>query len=78
MRNLPAVSFSYSGADSQEVLMNINRSGNKKHGGTFKCNSMEEITPNQMRLSQLIDYLDSPSARFVLDSISNYMLNLNC
>lgn len=29
--------------------MNINRTGNKK-GGAFKCNSTEEITPNQMRL----------------------------
>ncbi|KAK6281801.1 hypothetical protein POUND7_015626 [Theobroma cacao] len=44
-------SFSYSRSDSQEVSMNINRTGNKKQGGTFKCNSTTEITPNQMRSS---------------------------
>lgn len=49
---LPAVSFGYSDSDSQEVSMNINRTGNKKHGGTFKCNSTAEVTPNQMRLFQ--------------------------
>lgn len=32
--------------------MNINRTGNKKQGGTFKCNSTTEITPQQMRLAQ--------------------------
>lgn len=47
--SLPAVSFSYSSADSQGVLMNVNRIGNKKQGGTFKCNSITEITPNEMR-----------------------------
>lgn len=46
----PAVSFSYSNSESQEVSMNISRSGNKKEGRTFKCNSTAEITPNQMRL----------------------------
>ena len=44
-----AVSFSYSDSESQEVSMNINRTGNKKQGGTFKYNSKNEITPNQMR-----------------------------
>ncbi|KAL1216451.1 Meiosis-specific protein ASY1 [Cardamine amara subsp. amara] len=44
-----AFSFSYSDTDSQEVMMNINRTGNKKHGGTF--NSTADITPNQMRSS---------------------------
>lgn len=34
--------------------MNINRSGNKKQGGTFKCSSTEEITPNQMRLIRFL------------------------
>ncbi|GFY99977.1 DNA-binding HORMA family protein [Actinidia rufa] len=33
-----AFSFSYSSSDSQEVSMNINRTGNKKQRGTFKCN----------------------------------------
>ncbi|KAF5952818.1 hypothetical protein HYC85_010762 [Camellia sinensis] len=46
-----AFSFSYSNSNSQEVSMNINRTGNKKQGGTFKCNSMVEVTPNQMRSS---------------------------
>ncbi|KAL8037940.1 hypothetical protein ABFS82_11G071200 [Erythranthe guttata] len=45
-----AFSFSYSNTDSQEVTMNINRSGTKK-GGTFKYNSTTEITPSQMRSS---------------------------
>lgn len=48
---LAAVSFSYSNSDSQEVSMNVTRTGNKKQGGTFKCNSTAEITPNQMRYS---------------------------
>ncbi|XP_025886334.1 meiosis-specific protein ASY1 isoform X2 [Solanum lycopersicum] len=45
-----AFSFSYSSSDSEEVSMNVNRIGMKK-GGTFKCNSNTEITPNQMRSS---------------------------
>ncbi|WMV22821.1 hypothetical protein MTR67_016206 [Solanum verrucosum] len=45
-----AFSFSYSSSDSEEVSMNVNRIGMKK-GGTFKCNSTTEITPNQMRSS---------------------------
>ncbi|PHT48058.1 hypothetical protein CQW23_12266 [Capsicum baccatum] len=45
-----AFSFSYSSSDSEEVSMNINRIGTKK-GGTFKCNSITDITPNQMRNS---------------------------
>ena len=45
---LLAVSFSYSSSDSEEVSMNVNRVGMKK-GGTFKSNSTDEITPNQMR-----------------------------
>ncbi|KFK33077.1 hypothetical protein AALP_AA6G327400 [Arabis alpina] len=44
-----AFSFSYSDSDSQDVMMNINRTGNKKQGGTF--NSTADITPNQMRSS---------------------------
>ncbi|XP_027334869.1 meiosis-specific protein ASY1 [Abrus precatorius] len=46
-----AFSFSYSDSDKQEVSMNINRTGNKRQGGTFKCNSTTEITPQQMRSS---------------------------
>uniref|UniRef100_A0A1J3HDK5 HORMA domain-containing protein 1 n=1 Tax=Noccaea caerulescens TaxID=107243 RepID=A0A1J3HDK5_NOCCA len=42
-------SFSYSDSDSQDVMMNISRTGNKKHGGTF--NATADITPNQMRSS---------------------------
>ncbi|KAJ6702227.1 CYSTEINE PROTEASE FAMILY C1-RELATED [Salix koriyanagi] len=69
-------SFSYSNNESQEVSMNINRSGNKKQGGTFKCNSTTEITPMQMRSSackmvrtlvQLMRTLDKmPEERTVL------------
>lgn len=44
-----SVSFSYPNAQSQEVCMNFNRSGNKKQGGTFKCNATDEVTPNQMK-----------------------------
>ncbi|XP_020988149.1 meiosis-specific protein ASY1 isoform X2 [Arachis duranensis] len=40
-----------SDSEKQEVSMNINRTGNKKQGGTFKCNSTTEITPQQMRSS---------------------------
>ncbi|KAK7387582.1 hypothetical protein VNO78_28489 [Psophocarpus tetragonolobus] len=46
-----AFSFSYSDSDNQEISMNINRTGNKKNRGTFKCNSTTEITPQQMRSS---------------------------
>ncbi|TKY47765.1 HORMA domain-containing protein 1 [Spatholobus suberectus] len=46
-----AFSFSYSDSDKKEVSMNINRTGNKKQRGTFKCNSTTEITPQQMRSS---------------------------
>ncbi|KAK3040856.1 hypothetical protein RJ639_029200, partial [Escallonia herrerae] len=46
-----AFSFSYSNSDSQEVSMNVKRSGDKKQGGTFKCDSTTEVTPNQMRSS---------------------------
>ncbi|KAM3344399.1 meiosis-specific protein ASY1 [Capsicum galapagoense] len=70
-----AFSFSYSGSDSEEVSMNINRIGTKK-GGTFKCNSTTDITPNQMRnsackmvrtLIQLMRTLDKmPEERTIL------------
>ncbi|KAK1362258.1 HORMA domain-containing protein [Heracleum sosnowskyi] len=43
-----AFSFSYSNSESQEVSMNVNHIGNKRQGGTFKCNLSTEITPNQM------------------------------
>ncbi|KAH0919663.1 hypothetical protein HID58_027323 [Brassica napus] len=43
------VNFSYSDSDSQDVRMNISRTGTKKHGGTF--NSTADITQNQMRSS---------------------------
>ncbi|EXC35684.1 CTD small phosphatase-like protein 2 [Morus notabilis] len=77
-----AFSFNYSGSDSQEVMMNINRSGNKKQGGTFKCSSTEEITPNQMRsaackmvrtLVQLMRTLDKmPEERTILMKLLYY------
>ncbi|KAJ4871854.1 DNA-binding HORMA family protein [Raphanus sativus] len=41
--------FSYSDSDSQEVRMDISRTGTKKRGGTF--NSTADITQNQMRSS---------------------------
>ncbi|KAG9455163.1 hypothetical protein H6P81_008067 [Aristolochia fimbriata] len=72
-------SFSYSGADSDEVSMNITR--NKKHGGTFKS-SATEITPNQMRSSackmirtlvQLMRTLDRmPDERTILMKLLYY------
>ncbi|KAK4763647.1 hypothetical protein SAY87_013085 [Trapa incisa] len=74
-------SFSYSSSDGQEVLMNVNRTGNKK-GGAFKCNSTEEITPNQMRSSackmvrtlvQLMRTLDKmPEERTILMKLLYY------
>ncbi|KAL9662734.1 hypothetical protein QQ045_027568 [Rhodiola kirilowii] len=45
-----AFSFSYPNNDSQEVSMDINRTGDKK-GGNFKYNSKTEVTPNEMRSS---------------------------
>ncbi|XP_040374330.1 meiosis-specific protein ASY1 isoform X1 [Rosa chinensis] len=75
-------SFSYSNSESQEVSMNISRSGNKKHGGTFKCDSTAEITPNQMRsfackmvrtLVQLMRTLDRmPEERTILMKLLYY------
>ncbi|XP_016647049.1 PREDICTED: uncharacterized protein LOC103322127 [Prunus mume] len=75
-------SFSYSNSESQEVSMNISRSGNKKEGGTFKCNSTAEITPNQMRSSackmvrtlvQLMRTLDRmPEERTILMKLLYY------
>ncbi|KAK2636789.1 hypothetical protein Ddye_031581 [Dipteronia dyeriana] len=77
-----AFSFSYSSSDSQEVSMNINRTGNKKKGETFKCNSTTEITPNQMRSSackmvrtlvQLMRTLDRmPEERTILMKLLYY------
>ncbi|KAJ6944093.1 meiosis-specific protein ASY1-like isoform X2 [Populus alba x Populus x berolinensis] len=75
-------SFSYSDSESQEVSMNINRTGNKKQGGTFKYNSTNEITPNQMRSSackmvrtlvQLMRTLDKmPEERAILMKLVYY------
>lgn len=75
-------SFSYSCSDSQEVSMNISRTGNKKQGGTFKCNSTTEVTPNQMRSSackmvrtlvQLMRTLDRmPEERTILMKLLYY------
>ncbi|XP_052205621.1 meiosis-specific protein ASY1 [Diospyros lotus] len=77
-----AFSFSYSNSDSQEVSMNINRTGNKKQGGTFKCASTTEVTPNQMRSSackmvrtliQLMRTLDRmPEERTILMKLLYY------
>ncbi|KAL4638625.1 hypothetical protein ACB092_03G160000 [Castanea dentata] len=77
-----AFSFSYSNSDSQEVSMDISRTGNKKKGGTFKHNSLNEITPNQMRSSackmvrtlvQLMRTLDRmPEERTILMKLLYY------
>ncbi|KAG6653923.1 meiosis-specific protein ASY1 [Carya illinoinensis] len=77
-----AFSFSYSNSDSQEVSMTLNRTGNKKQGGTFKCTSTTEITPNQMRSSackmvrtlvQLMRTLDRmPEERTILMKLLYY------
>ncbi|KAK7838481.1 meiosis-specific protein asy1 [Quercus suber] len=82
-KSVPAlVSFSYSNSDSQEVSMDISRTGNKKKGGTFKHNSSNEITPNQMRSSackmvrtlvQLMRTLDRmPEERTILMKLLYY------
>ncbi|GAB2280627.1 Meiosis-specific protein asy1 [Dionaea muscipula] len=75
-------SFSYSDSDSQEVSMNISRSGSKKQSRTFKCNSMNEVTPTQMRSSackmirtlvQLMRTLDKmPDERTILMKLFYY------
>uniref|UniRef100_A0A7N0TX01 HORMA domain-containing protein n=1 Tax=Kalanchoe fedtschenkoi TaxID=63787 RepID=A0A7N0TX01_KALFE len=76
-----AFSFSYSNNDSQEVSMDINRTGDKK-GGSFKYNSITEVTPNQMRSSackmirtlvQLMRTLDKmPEERTILMKLLYY------
>ncbi|KAI3842439.1 hypothetical protein MKX03_035046 [Papaver bracteatum] len=55
-----AFSFSYSISDSEEVMMNISRTGNNKQGATFKSNDNTYITPNQMStiLMKLLYYED--------------------
>ncbi|KAF9601176.1 hypothetical protein IFM89_017124 [Coptis chinensis] len=78
-----AFSFSYSNSDSQEVMMNISRTGNnKKQGATFKSNTTTDITPNQMRSSackmvrtlvQLMRTLDRmPEERTILMKLHYY------
>ncbi|XP_047319001.1 meiosis-specific protein ASY1 [Impatiens glandulifera] len=76
-----AFSFCYSSSDSQEVSMNINRTGYKE-GGTVKCKSMSEVTPSQMRSSackmvrtliQLMRTLDKmPEERTILMKLLYY------
>ncbi|KAB2090667.1 hypothetical protein ES319_A03G138300v1 [Gossypium barbadense] len=75
-------SFSYSNSDTQEVSMNINRTGSKRHGRAFICNSTTEVTPNQMRSSackmvrtlvQLMRTLDKmPEERTILMKLLYY------
>ncbi|KAI3950354.1 hypothetical protein MKW98_003837 [Papaver atlanticum] len=77
-----AFSFSYSNSDSEEVMMNISRTGNKKKGATFKSNGNTDITPNQMRSStckmvrtlvQLMRTLDRmPEERTILMKLLYY------
>ncbi|KAI3967167.1 hypothetical protein MKX01_042752 [Papaver californicum] len=77
-----AFSFSYSNSDSEEVMMNISRTGNKKQGATFKSNGNTDFTPNQMRSSackmvrtlvQLMRTLDSmPEERTILMKLLYY------
>ncbi|KAI3906187.1 hypothetical protein MKW92_007337 [Papaver armeniacum] len=75
-----AFSFSYSNSDSEEVMMNISRTGNKKKGATFKSNGNTDITPNQMRynillrtLVQLMRTLDRmPEERTILMKLLYY------
>ncbi|KAL9239126.1 hypothetical protein vseg_013476 [Gypsophila vaccaria] len=72
--------FSYPNPDSQEVSMNISRTGSKKQGGTF--NSANEVTPNQMKSSackmirtlvQLMRTLDKmPEERTILMKLLYY------
>ncbi|KAI3987757.1 hypothetical protein MKX01_028491 [Papaver californicum] len=77
-----AFSFSYSNSDSEDVMMNISRTGNKKQGATFKSNGNTDITPNQMRSSackmvrtlvQLMRTLDRmPEERTILMKLFYY------
>ncbi|MCL7052004.1 hypothetical protein MKW94_014959, partial [Papaver nudicaule] len=77
-----AFSFSYSNSDSEEVMMNISRTGTKKQGATFKSNGSADITPNQMRSSackmvrtlvQLMRTLDRmPDERTILMKLLYY------
>ncbi|XP_026380193.1 meiosis-specific protein ASY1-like isoform X1 [Papaver somniferum] len=77
-----AFSFSYSNSDSEEVMMNISHTGNKKKGATFKSNGNTDITPNQMRSSackmvrtlvQLMRTLDRmPEERTILMKLLYY------
>lgn len=77
-----AFSFSYSNSDAGDVSMTLNRTGNKKQGGAFKCSSTTEVTPNQMRSSackmvrtlvQLMRTLDRmPEERTILMKLLYY------
>ncbi|KAB1225816.1 HORMA domain-containing protein 1 [Morella rubra] len=77
-----AFSFSYSNSDAGDVSMTLNRTGNKKQGGAFKCSSTTEVTPNQMRSSackmvrtlvQLMRTLDrTPEERTILMKLLYY------
>ncbi|KAK9677502.1 hypothetical protein RND81_11G147400 [Saponaria officinalis] len=75
-----AFSFSYPNPDSQDVSMNINRTGNKRQGEKFNCTN--EVTPNQMKSSackmirtlvQLMRTLDKiPEERTILMKLLYY------
>jgi hypothetical protein len=44
----PTVSFSYPNTSTEEVAMNMSRTGSKKGSTTFTSNA-SEVTPDQMR-----------------------------
>jgi len=48
--SFPTVSFSYPNTSTEEVAMNMSRTGSKKGSTTFTSNA-SEVTPDQMRYS---------------------------
>jgi len=52
--SFPTVSFSYPNTSTEEVAMNMSRTGSKKGSTTFTSNA-SEVTPDQMRYSLTLD-----------------------
>lgn len=52
--SFPTVSFSYPNTSTEEVAMNMSRTGSKKGTTTFTSNA-SEVTPDQMRYSLTLD-----------------------
>ncbi|RZC49119.1 hypothetical protein C5167_017540 [Papaver somniferum] len=48
------ISFGYSSSNSEDVMMNISHTGNKKQGATFRSYGNADITPNKMRYNRVL------------------------